>query len=364
MLEVNENHLDKLTEALYLILKGKKANTVVLPEDYPDNELKQLTGYVNRLIGSYGDLTGAMTNISKGELDTELPRGDMAALQLLKGIQSSLRHLTWKTQRIASGDFDQQVDFMGDFSTAFNSMTRQLKEAFVKIEQQNELLKQAFEMINQEKKKADRLLLNILPVHVAEDLKATGQTAPETFENVTVFFSDVVGFTNMSSTLEPKRLIDELNDIFTAFDIIMENNKCERIKTIGDAYLAVTGMDGVNTPRAENIVDSAIQIIRYLEKRNSEQELKWKIRVGIHTGRVVGGVVGIKKYIYDVFGDTINTACRMEQNSEPMKINISEVTYALIKDNYESSGCRELQVKGKGLMKMYFVTDRKAPIVP
>ena len=118
-------------------------------------------------------------------------------------------------------------------------------------------------------------------------------------------------------------------------------------------------MNGGHAAHAENIVDSAIQIIRYLEKRNSTTTLQWKIRIGIHSGRVVGGVVGIKKYIYDVFGDTINTACRMEQNSEPMKINLSEVTYGLVKDNYELSERGELEVKGKGMMKMYFVTDRR-----
>jgi len=362
MLEVDEKHLDKLTEAFYLILKGQKVEPVILPDDHPDNELKQLVEYVNRFVGSYNDFTGAMTSLAGGKLDFELPKSGMTVLQLLKGVQSSLRHLTWKTQRIASGDFEQQVDFMGDFSTAFNSMTAQLKDAFQKIEQQNKQLKEAYEVITQEKEKSDRLLLNILPVRIAHDLKTTGRTVPETFENVTVFFSDIVGFTNMSSGLEPKTLIDELNEIFTAFDLIIEKNNCERIKTIGDAYLAVSGMNDGHAAHAENMVDSAIQIIRYLEKRNTTTPLQWKIRIGIHSGSVVGGVVGIKKYIYDVFGDTINTACRMEQNSEPMKINISEVTYGLVKDNYELSERGELEVKGKGMMKMYFVTDRRSKL--
>lgn len=275
----------------------------------------------------------------------------------LKGLQASLRHLTWKTQQIAAGDFEQKVDFMGDFSVAFNSMTLQLKEAFQKIERQNEQLQEAFEMLSREKDKSERLLLNILPVRVANDLKATGKTEPRTYENVTVFFSDIVGFTSLSSQLEPKALIDELNEIFTGFDMIVERYDCERIKTIGDAYLAVGGMNSGYERHAENIVDAALQIVKYLEDRNRTSPMQWEIRIGIHSGKVVGGVVGIKKYIFDVFGDTINTACRMEQNSEPMKINASEATARLIQGKYTLSERGELEVKGKGLMRMFYVSD-------
>ncbi|MCP4344619.1 MAG: tetratricopeptide repeat protein [Desulfobacterales bacterium] len=216
-------------------------------------------------------------------------------------------------------------------------------------------LESAHDIIKLEKSKSDKLLLNILPVRVAEDLKERGKTEPESYENVTVYFSDIVGFTNISSTLEPNFLIDELNDIFTIFDNIIEKNQCERIKTIGDAYLCVCGMPMEDPNHAENIVKSSIQIIQYLKERNQYSETEWKIRIGIHTGKVVGGVVGVKKYIYDVFGDTINTASRMESNSEPMKINISEVTYKFVKDKFEFIEREPLEVKGKGEMKMYFV---------
>ncbi len=349
-----------VSEAFYLLQKGKKAVPIDLPPDYPDNELRQMVGYINRFISSYEDLTDNVAGIARGELDFEIPKGGLAALHQLKSLQSSLRHLTWKTQQIASGDFEQKVDFMGDFSEAFNSMTRQLKEAFEKIEQQHERLKLAYETIQQEKEKSDRLLLNILPVRVANDLKETGKTVPQTFENVTVAFSDIVGFTNMSSRLSPQILINELNEIFTGFDMIIESNDCERIKTIGDAYLAVSGMNGGSENHADNIVKSALQIIRFLNMRNRTSPFHWEIRIGIHTGKVVGGVVGIKKYIYDVFGDTINTACRMEQNSEPMRVNLSEATYSIIKNRYEFVERSPLEVKGKGMMKMYFLNSRDA----
>jgi len=215
--------------------------------------------------------------------------------------------------------------------------------------------KRVNKIITAEKKKSDELLLNTLPAKIVEDLKVFGKTEPENFENVTVYFSDVVGFTNLSTGLDPKFLIEELSDIFTAFDDIMMKNSCERIKTIGDAYLAVCGMPEANPQHAELMVKSAIEIVDYLKKRNQNSQIEWKIRVGIHTGKVVGGVVGVRKYIYDVFGDTINTASRMESNSEPMRINVSHITHDLLKNKFQFTERGTMEVKGKGKMDMFFV---------
>ncbi len=214
--------------------------------------------------------------------------------------------------------------------------------------------------LEQEKQKSDRLLLNILPLSVANDLKETGQTTPRIFENVTVFFSDFVGFTAIASRLEPGFLIGELNELFTAFDDIMEQNHCERIKTSGDAYLAVCGMPQPNEHHAENIVRSAIEIVEYLRGRNERSLVQWQIRIGLHSGPVVGGVVGVRKYIYDVFGDTINTAARLESHSEPMRINVSEATSRIVGDQFRFIERQAIQVRGKGEMKMYFV-ERRSP---
>ena len=208
----------------------------------------------------------------------------------------------------------------------------------------------------EEKQKSDSLLLNILPSRVANDLKEQGRTEPESFPEVTVFLSDFVAFTRLATTLEPSVLIHELNDIFTAFDNIVEKNNCERIKTIGDAYLCVCGMPTPNPDHAPNIVRSAVEIVDYLDERNKSSEIQWKIRIGIHTGKVVGGVVGVKKYIYDVFGDTINTASRMETLSEPMRINISDTTRHHLDNQFPLEEREPVQVKGKGLMNMYFVS--------
>ncbi len=209
--------------------------------------------------------------------------------------------------------------------------------------------------IFQERQKSEKLLLNILPKKVADTLKKYGKTEPESFPEVTMYFSDIVSFTSTSNNLDPKFLIEELNDIFTMFDNIMESHGCERIKTIGDAYMGVCGLPAPNENHAENIARAAVDIVAALEERNKTAQQSWRIRVGINTGRVTGGVVGIKKYIYDVFGDTVNTASRMESNSEPMRINVSNTTYEILKDKFDFEKREPVEVKGKGVFQMYFL---------
>jgi class 3 adenylate cyclase len=217
------------------------------------------------------------------------------------------------------------------------------------------LVKERTRELEVEKEKTEELLLNTLPLKVVNDLKENGKTNPESFDDVTVYFSDIVGFTKLSAELAPDILIHELNDIFTAFDDIMVRHKCERIKTIGDAYLAVCGMPEKRKDHAKKMINAALEIRKFLENRNASSDIEWKIRIGIHSGRVVGGIVGVRKYIYDVFGDTINTTSRMESNSEPMQINVSETTYDLVKDNFQFIKRKPMNIKGKGLSNMYFL---------
>ncbi len=357
MLTVREEDIDRITEAVYHVLQGRLPEPIVLPDGYPDDEVKQLAKYVNALFSEYSAVSQSLFDLSRGELDAPLPRGKMYALQSLKNLQANLRHLAWKTQQIAKGDFSQKVDFMGELSAAFNTMAIQLRDAFERIEEQNRALAEANRIIQDEKEKSERLLLNVLPASVADELKRTGKTAPELFEHVTVLFSDLVGFTQMSSSLSPAILIEELNDIFTEFDGIAEANGCERIKTIGDAYLAVCGMPRPDPNHALNIVRAADSMVRWLRERNATAPREWLVRIGIHSGPVVGSVVGVKKYIYDVFGDTVNTASRMESHSAPMRINVSGRTHALLESQCRFSSRSEQEVKGKGVIPMYFLEE-------
>lgn len=200
-----------------------------------------------------------------------------------------------------------------------------------------------------EKEKSDTLLHNILPEEVAEELKQTGETIAKQYNNVTVLFTDFVGFTKIAEQLSPTELVAEIHRNFTAFDSIIENNGLEKIKTIGDAYLAVCGLPNESAEHAQRVIKAAQEICAYM------QNSRFEVRIGINSGAVVAGIVGVKKYAYDIWGDTVNTAARMEQNGEPGKINISGATYDLVKDDFVCEHRGKVQAKNKGEIDMYFV---------
>jgi class 3 adenylate cyclase len=201
----------------------------------------------------------------------------------------------------------------------------------------------------------ERLLANTLPKKIIQELKSNGEAKPESFENVSLLFADIVGFTKASSQLSAKFLIGELSDIYTAFDEIVEENGCERIKTIGDAYFAVSGIPDPNSEHATNMVRSGLAFIQYLHTRNKSRDQQWEIRVGIHTGDVVGGIVGTKKYLYDVFGDAVNMASRIEQATKSMQVGISSKTYNLVKDKLKCTPQGLVHLKGKGEEHLWYV---------
>ncbi len=208
-----------------------------------------------------------------------------------------------------------------------------------------------------ERKKSDELLLNILPSEVAAELKSTGVSEAKYFDHVTVIFTDFVNFTKASETLSPKELVNELHTCFKMFDEIISKYGIEKIKTIGDAYLAVSGLPVPDPKHAENVVRAALEIVACMRDRQANiGDRAFQVRVGIHSGNAVAGIVGVKKFAYDIWGDTVNTAARMEQSSEAGKINISEVTYELVKDKFNCRYRGEIDAKNKGQMKMYFVS--------
>ncbi|MBK9249830.1 MAG: tetratricopeptide repeat protein [Ignavibacteria bacterium] len=226
------------------------------------------------------------------------------------------------------------------------------KNANITLEEKNQI-------ISAEKQRSDNLLLNILPAEVAEELKAKGTADAKHFDNVTVLFTDFISFTTVSEQLSPQELVNELHTCFKAFDEICTTYSIEKIKTIGDAYLAVCGLPQANEKHAENVVKAALEIREFMANRSKELGAKtFEIRIGINSGSVVAGIVGVKKFAYDIWGDTVNTAARMEQNSEAGKINISESTYALVKDEVTCEYRGEIDAKNKGKLKMYFVEKK------
>lgn len=211
-------------------------------------------------------------------------------------------------------------------------------------------------LLEVEKQKSEELLLNILPEEVAEELKQKGSADATHFDEVTVLFTDFVNFSGASERMDSQELVDELHACFKAFDNIMERYGIEKIKTIGDAYLAVCGLPTADKGHAEKVVNAAKDIIAFTtNRRETLGDKTFEIRIGVHSGDVVAGIVGVKKFAYDIWGDTVNTAARMEQNSEPGKINISQTTYELVQDKFTCTYRGELEAKNKGKLKMYFV---------
>ncbi len=205
--------------------------------------------------------------------------------------------------------------------------------------------------VNKERKRSDELLLNILPSDVAEELKSTGSAEAKQYNHVTVLFTDFVNFTRISDQLGPQELVKEIHRNFTAYDKIIDKNGLEKIKTIGDAYMAVCGLPKEDPNHAAKVVAAALDIKEWMRENSGA----FQVRIGVNSGPVVAGIVGVKKYAYDIWGDTVNLAARMEQNSEPGKINVSQNTYKLLHDKYTFTHRGKLSAKGKGEVEMYFV---------
>ena len=226
---------------------------------------------------------------------------------------------------------------------------------------QEKLLALKNESLTIEKQKSDNLLLNILPFETAEELKQTGRAKSRRFNNVTVMFTDFKGFTNVSERLDPEKLVSEIDRYFSFFDQVTTKYNLEKIKTIGDAYLCAGGLPHENNTHAGDVVMAALEIQEFMQQQKSHNgdELLIELRIGIHTGPVIAGIVGTKKFAYDIWGDTVNIASRMESSGEVGKVNISGTTYQLIKDNFACEYRGKIAAKNKGDVDMYFIESAK-----
>ena len=213
--------------------------------------------------------------------------------------------------------------------------------------------------IAKEKQRSEELLLNILPEDVAEELKNTGEAKVKSFEMVTVLFTDFKGFTQISEMMTPEQLVSEIDYCFRGFDNIISKYGIEKIKTIGDSYMAAGGVPKSNTTNPEDVVNAAIEIrdfvLNHKKEREAKGEIPFEVRIGVNTGPVVAGIVGVKKFAYDIWGDAVNLASRMESSGEPGKVNISENTYEFIKEKFNMTYRGKVYAKGKGDVDMYFV---------
>jgi class 3 adenylate cyclase/tetratricopeptide (TPR) repeat protein len=217
--------------------------------------------------------------------------------------------------------------------------------------------------IGKEKKRSEKLLLNILPAETAEELKATGTAKTKRLDLVSVLFTDFKNFTQASEILSPEDLVAEINYCYSEFDRIVEKYGIEKIKTIGDSYMCAGGLPVSNNTHPYDVVCAGLEMVKFIET-NKQERIKnglpyFELRLGIHSGPVVAGIVGIKKFAYDIWGDTVNTASRMESSGEVGKVNISGSTYELVKDRFNCMYRGKIEAKNKGVIDMYFAEDMK-----
>jgi class 3 adenylate cyclase/Flp pilus assembly protein TadD len=232
----------------------------------------------------------------------------------------------------------------------------------VGIYQRYKFIRKTNKIIQDERDRSKELLLNILPEETARELETNGYAQTRFYDSVTVLFTDFKGFSTIAGKLSPQELVAELNDYFMAFDEIMGKYNLEKIKTIGDAYMCAGGIPTSNTTHPLDAVQAAIAMQEYMMKKNDQRKEKnlecWELRVGIHTGPIVAGVVGKKKYAYDIWGDTVNIASRMESNGEPGRVNISASTYQHIKSHYQCLYRGKISAKNIGEVDMYFIESK------
>lgn len=233
---------------------------------------------------------------------------------------------------------------------AVDFITKPFKPAVVKARVRTHI-----ELVR-EKQRGESLLANILPPKVIDELKNSGFSTPQLYDDVSVLFADLVNFTTLAAIIPPKTLLNELTEIFSAFDDILLQNGAQRIKTIGDAYLGVCGMPEPSQDHAVRLVRCGLEFIKFLQQRNGHGAHQWQIRIGINSGPVVAGIVGFARFQYDIFGDTVNLASRVQTASEPMHVCVSANTLQLLHGQFRVFDRGEVDLKGKGPTRLAYIS--------
>jgi adenylate cyclase len=319
---------------------------------------------LNEKVGSLNSLSQTYKNISEAKMLAGDHSGALESFKKYKLLEDS----------IFSNDSKLKIANLGTEKAEAESEQQAKLNKILNDKRRNEavlftagivLLLVVIGFIVKERRRSEKLLLNILPYETAQELKRKGSAAAKDFQEVTVLFTDFKGFTSIAENMSPQELVSEIDECFSAFDGIMERFGIEKIKTIGDAYMAAGGLPVPNKTHAKDMVSAALEIRAFMKTLNAKKisagKEAFEIRIGIHTGPVVAGIVGVKKFAYDIWGDTVNTASRMESSGEPGKINISGTTYREIKDNgdFDFAFRGHIAAKNKGEIEMYFVEEKQ-----
>lgn len=337
-----QNELVEMQEGLINQLQTKELAIVTMSDEQMKKEL--ILSEKERLLDSF-----TFVNI----LDSlELSQKGM----LLEQQKMELREQDAELQLQTS-----QRNFFLALAGLFTILVAGLSHRFFVMKNHNKVLEEKNKIIQEERERSEKLLLNILPKPVADELKLSGVAETQYYETATVMFVDFKGFSKISKQLTPQQLVSDLDHAFKNFDAIIEKYKLEKIKTIGDAYMCAGGLPNKNIAHPKNVVQAAIEIQKFLVKWNNEKAKKrepvFEARIGIHTGPLVAGVVGSKKFAYDIWGDTVNVAARMETGCEAGKVNISNTTFKVVKDNFNCEYRGKVPAKNVGEVEMYYVND-------
>lgn len=332
------------------------------------SKIKELNKPIQSLvISAYGDLKNIRTAMNQGAFDFLIKPIDFQDFEIT--LNKTIENILFLAKSLEN-ELQLKVEREAKIK-AQEELLEQMKQNAEMISQQNvileaKVLERTQELINKnelislERDRSDKLLLNILPFEIAKELKESGTTRAKHFDQVTVMFTDFKDFTRIAANMSPQELVAQLDTCFKAFDDIIDKYQIEKIKTIGDSYMVAAGLPVPNYTHSVDMVNAAIEIQQFMNSYiNNNEKIGVKglgqLRVGIHTGPVVAGVVGNKKFVYDIWGDAVNMASRMESYGEPGKINISASTYELIKDKFTCTYRGEIAVKNKGDIGMYFV---------
>lgn len=360
-------------------------NAVEILEEYEDHYaisdylLSMTDIYVEKeaFSAALGYAEKSLSLVNNYGLKEQISDANLKLSELHEALGNSKKSLEHYKNHIVYRDSLNNVESVrkiADLRTEFEVSEKQAQVDLVNQQKRNQLIIIGFislllltliyfyRTISREKKRSESLLLNILPEETAQELKQHGKVAARKIESATVLFTDFKGFTSYAEGLSPEELVETVDYYFSKFDQIVESHGLEKIKTIGDAYMCAGGLHGDITNHAQKMINAAFDMSNFVKQTKadeSKEKLPFDIRIGINTGPVVAGVVGTKKFAYDIWGDTVNVASRMESNSEPGKINISQETFDLVKDDFNCEFRGELTVKNRGSMKMYFVKNDK-----
>jgi adenylate cyclase len=339
MISVDEALIDSITAAFHHLRTGRVPPPIPIPDDLPDNELRQLITYVNRFLSEFAPFAEAMEQIARGDLETRPQLGQMTVVQSLKALHSNLRHFTWKTQQIAAGDLEQRIDFMGDFSVAFNSMTQQLKDSYQKLERHNQFIRKTFGRYT-----SDEVVEALLDA--PDGLKLGGEE-----REVTILMSDLRGFTAMAARLTPQEVISCLNVYLESMVEVITRYQGTIDEIIGDAILVIFGAPVPCEDQASKAVACGLAMqlaIADVNRRLVAQGApELEMGIGIHTGRVIVGNIGsLRRSKYAAVGSNVNLAGRIESFTTGGQLLISGSTRDKIKAPLRIN--REFRVEPKG----------------